>query len=306
MAQESASTLGLRGGLAPQAGLGSQMAAATGAPFAAASPRLPPGAAPPVATPMAATSTPAPAMATGTTTTALPPGMQPGLMPLRGDALAASARQAGDAALAAGDRAATAATLAAASSASGNTAATAATAAHAAAASAAGATLAANPLAPTVLPLADARGNPMLAGNDARPGQIGRADGATAQGHTVTGPGRPGDDTARRDRRGGWNGLLATLGAGSAAAREELADLREAELAYQWLYWVLTLAAYGALGLLLASAFVWLGAPRMPTGLLGQPSTMGWLVAIGLGCAVGAWRLATHRDSRRDRTDVSS
>ncbi|TKS55071.1 hypothetical protein E4582_10065 [Luteimonas yindakuii] len=151
------------------------------------------------------------------------------------------------------------------------------------------------PTMPAVVPPsqspADVRGNP-LAGGGERGGT--RVDGAPiAHGHTVaSGDGR----RARRDR---FTTLLAAVGAGSDAARRELAEIRKAELAYQWLYWVLTIVAFASFGILLVALLPWGEGVALVSRGVREPVSMGILVTLGLTSAAGAWAMARTALSRK-------
>ncbi|QCO68605.1 hypothetical protein E5843_14020 [Luteimonas yindakuii] len=151
------------------------------------------------------------------------------------------------------------------------------------------------PTMPAVVPPsqspADVRGNP-LAGGGERGGT--RVDGAPiAHGHTVaSGDGR----RARRDR---FTTLLAAVGAGSDAARRELAEIRKAELAYQWLYWVLTIVAFASFGILLVALLPWGEGVALVSRGVREPVSMGVLVTLGLASAAGAWAMARTALSRK-------
>lgn len=167
-------------------------------------------------------------------------------------------------------------------------------------AAAAGATVAlatappvpAMPTMPAVVPPsqspADVRGNPLLAGAERG---VTQPTGATvAHGHTVASSG-----DGRRDRRDRLGALLAAVGAGSEAARRELAEIQKAELAYQWLYWVLTIVAFSSFGILLVALLPWGEGIALVSRGVREPVSTGLLVALGLASAVGAWLVARMR-----------
>ena len=167
-------------------------------------------------------------------------------------------------------------------------------------AAAAGATVAlatappvpAMPTMPAVVPPsqspADVRGNPLLAGAERG---VTQPTGATvAHGHTVASSG-----DGRRDRRDRLGTLLAAVGAGSEAARRELAEIQKAELAYQWLYWVLTIVAFSSFGILLVALLPWGEGIALVSRGVREPVSTGLLVALGLASAVGAWVVARMR-----------
>ena len=167
-------------------------------------------------------------------------------------------------------------------------------------AAAAGATVAlatappvpAMPTMPAVVPPsqspADGRGNPLLAGAERG---VTQPTGATvAHGHTVASSG-----DGRRDRRDRLGTLLAAVGAGSEAARRELAEIQKAELAYQWLYWVLTIVAFSSFGILLVALLPWGEGIALVSRGVREPVSTGLLVALGLASAVGAWVVARMR-----------
>ncbi|MCD9032389.1 hypothetical protein LDO32_11700 [Luteimonas sp. Y-2-2-4F] len=243
--------------------------------------------------PVATTAAQAPASLAGA---AMPLAAQPPLA--RAEAQAAIARS-DVPGTAPADRAGAFAPNASGTTAASSAPAGATTAASAAASmAAAGATLAtmaapATPAVPASQSPADVRGHTGLSMGGER-GLPGRPDGALAQGHTVSAASRRalyGGDGRGRSSLGG---LFAMIGVGSQAARQELADLQKAELAYQWLYWVLLITAFAALGLLIVAVAPFFGAPVAHRSI-SQPGWIAVLLAIGAPAGIGAWLLAARR-----------
>ncbi|WP_024891885.1 hypothetical protein [Luteimonas huabeiensis] len=282
-ALSGAAALSTAAALAPaQAPAAAQAAVASG-PAAGLAPA--PGGMPAVAT---AAQAPAPLAGAAMSLAAAPP-------PARAEAQAAMARS--DAPGVVADRAGAFAANAPGGTAASPAPAGATTASTAPAAmAAAGATLAtmaapAAPAVPASQSPADVRGHTGLSMGGERSGP-GRADGALAQGHTVAAAGRRSLYGGDGGGRSFPSGLFAMIGVASQAARQELADLQKAELAYQWLYWVLTITAYASLGLLLmATTMMWSGdVSAYPA--LSNPTALFLLGAAGAGCAIGAFKLA--------------
>lgn len=140
----------------------------------------------------------------------------------------------------------------------------------------------------------EARGATMLAG-----GERGRAEGV-AQGHTLAQP-----PARLRIGRAGLGTLLAALGgtrhtgAGVTGSPE-----RQADRAFQRLYWTLTLVAYACLAV---AVLVFLPVFMFDTPVADGPHHrsalwLGGLGLLGLCTGVAAWRLAT----RHARADASA
>lgn len=146
----------------------------------------------------------------------------------------------------------------------------------------AGASVLANPQ-PAPVPGHVGLAVPAPPGTDAAAAQARDSQLAPA-GHTLAG-------FLRRDqRRGGAahdrrpeNWALALL----AGARKRRVDDAEEQMAsFQWLFWVLTIVAYGAIGLALVVMAA--GGARL-TSAYGTPSTAGYALIVGALAALASW-----------------
>lgn len=149
-------------------------------------------------------------------------------------------------------------------------------------ASLAGATVLANPQAPAVPGHAGLTA-PAPPGTDAAAAQARELQLAPA-GHTLAGFLRRGlrGGTSAQDRRP-ENWALAML-AGNRKRRVD--DAEEQMTSFQWLFWVLTVVAYGAIGIALVVMAA--GGERLTTGY-GAPSTAGYALIVGAVAAAASW-----------------
>lgn len=152
--------------------------------------------------------------------------------------------------------------------------------------------------------LANPQGNPALAHPQAPTHVPAGTDAAAAQareiqlapaGHTVSGflrrDLRKGTAPQAEQRRG--DSLLAALLPGR---RRRGADAEEQATATQWLFWILTIAAYGAVGLALALMIP--GGASLTDGQ-GAPSPSGYALVVAALAAASAWWIG-RRLSRGD------
>lgn len=141
--------------------------------------------------------------------------------------------------------------------------------------------------------LANPQGNPMLAqapnvahvppGTDAAAAQAREAHLAPA-GHTVAGSFRRDlrtGATPQAERRG--ESLLSALIPGR---KRNAADDEEQSTSFQWLFWILTIAAYGSLGVAILAMIPSGGSL---TDGFGQPSVAGYALIAGAVAAIAAW-----------------
>ncbi len=151
-------------------------------------------------------------------------------------------------------------------------------------ASLAGATVLANPQAAQALPGHTALNAPAPPGTDTAAAQARDATQLAPAGHTIGG-------FLRRDLRRGpqpqdrraENWALALI----AGARKRRAnDAEEQMTSFQWLFWVLTVVAYGAIGVALVMMAA--GDARLISDY-GTPSSSGYALIIGAIAAAISW-----------------
>lgn len=168
-------------------------------------------------------------------------------------------------------------------------------AAHVAGA-AAGNPQAVNPMpaqaAPASLAPGEARGNTMMtAGGPERGGS--RTDGGQPHGHTVTGVTRR---RTREDGTGrGLHAAAATPGPHQRHPDPESEIQEEASRVFQWLYWILTFAAYACLAMAVVIVLPILEGGAAPPTRDGPLAWIALLAGIGACAGVGAWWLARRR-----------
>lgn len=149
-------------------------------------------------------------------------------------------------------------------------------------ASLAGATVLANPQAPA-MPGHGGLTAPAPPGTDAAATQARELQLAPA-GHTLAGflrRGLRGGATAQDRRPENW--ALVML-AGNRKRRVD--DAEEQMTSFQWLFWVLTVVAYGAIGIALVVMAA--GGQRLSNGY-GAPSTAGYALIVGALAAAASW-----------------
>lgn len=160
-------------------------------------------------------------------------------------------------------------------------------------ASLAGATVLAIPQAAQALPGHTALNAPAPPGTDTAAAQARDASQLAPAGHTIAG-------FLRRDLRRGTqpndrrteNWALALI----AGARKRRAnDAEEQMTSFQWLFWLLTVVAYGAIGVALVLMVI--GDARL-TSPGGAPSLSGYALIVGAVAALASWHIGKRLSPR--------
>lgn len=162
----------------------------------------------------------------------------------------------------------------------------------------AGATMLANPQAAVPVPGHVGVNAPAPPGTDAAAAQARDVQLAPA-GHTLAG-------FLRRDRRGTQahdrkpeNSALAAMLADIRSRRAR--DGEEQMTSFQWLFWILTIVAYGSIGFALIALIP--GQPGLTTGT-GELNASGWALVLGALATVASWIIG-KRIARTTEADDS-